>query len=374
MRAGSGHRLRRDGRRRGRRLGRRRPPHAEYLPASSAPPSTSTERRSPRAGHRACAASNSFGVTRTPASGRSNEHVIPGERGKASRSTSVLASASSAGAKRIARLDGLARHRAPRATLEARALISAGTVSRASSLRSYSAAMLPRKAWSCSAPGTMTISASSRSAPGSDAGLDGSPRVGLAVEAERGHAYLGEHRFGSRERPKPSRRSRSSGVHFHWLLGNFDGEVQDRRRASRRARPPVVQRNPVGQNGVPSASRSAAPWATRAVQAAVRHRDGDRDHLPLRRVQVLRRLVQLLVVGEPRAQPLGAEAVGSEDVGDEPDPLPRLPEEPLQILGQPGLLRDGEPANGYGPAFARDMLRRSSRLPYLLTERICCSE
>jgi hypothetical protein len=64
-----------------------------------------------------------------------------------------------------------------------------------------------------------------------------------------------------------------------------------------------------------------------AVEAAVRHRDGDRDHLPFGRIQIIRRLVQLLVAAELRAQALGTEAVGLEYVRDEPGLLPRLPKE-----------------------------------------------
>src|SRR5215211_657721 len=145
-------------------------------------------------------------------------------------------------------------------------------------------------------------------------------------------------------------------------LGDLDGEVQDSSAALVEAGPPVIQGDAVGEDGVAQGLAKGSAVGDQAVEAAVRHRDGHGDHLPLRGVQVRGWLVELAVVGEPGGEPLGTVAVSSEDVGDEPDRLPRLPEKPLQVLGKLGLFGDGEPAYGHARPLARDMLDVGHRL------------
>src|SRR5829696_3516975 len=145
-------------------------------------------------------------------------------------------------------------------------------------------------------------------------------------------------------------------------LGDLDGEVQDSSAALVEAGPPVIQGDAVGEDGVAEGLAKGGAVGDQAVQAAVRHRDGYGDHLPLRRVQVRGRLVELAVVGEPSGEPLGTVAVSPEDVGDEPDHLPRLPEKPLQVIGKLGLLGDGEPAYGHTRSLARYVLDIGHRL------------
>src|SRR4029078_5815239 len=53
-------------------------------------------------------------------------------------------------------------------------------------------------------------------------------------------------------------------------------------------------------------------------------------------------------VGEPGRQAVGPEAVGPEDVRDEADALAAGAEEPLQLLGQLGLVGHGEPGDALG--------------------------
>src|SRR5215212_985251 len=138
-------------------------------------------------------------------------------------------------------------------------------------------------------------------------------------------------------------------------LRDLDCEVQYGRAALVEAGSPMIQRDAVGQDGVAQCFAQGGAVGDQAVEATVRHRDGHRDHLPLRGVQVRGWLVELAVVGEPGGEPLGTVAVSPEDVGDEPDHLPGLPEEPLQVLGQLGLFGDGKPADGYPRPLARDV-------------------
>src|SRR5215213_9631141 len=145
-------------------------------------------------------------------------------------------------------------------------------------------------------------------------------------------------------------------------LCNLDGEVQDGRAAFVEAGPPVIQGDAVGKDGVAQGLAKGGAVGDQAVEAAVRHRDGHGDHLPLRGVQVRGWLVELSVMGEPGGEPLGTVAVSSEDVGDEPDHLPRLPEKPLQVIGKLGLLGDGEPAYGHTGPLARYVLDIGHRL------------
>ena len=90
-----------------------------------------------------------------------------------------------------------------------------------------------------------------------------------------------------------------------------------------------VERDPVGHHRVAPCLAQRGAVRDQAVQAAVGHRDDDRDHLALRRAQPGRLLVQQAEVGEPRRQPLGPEGVGAEHVRHEADPLARGAEEPL---------------------------------------------
>src|SRR5829696_1481851 len=145
-------------------------------------------------------------------------------------------------------------------------------------------------------------------------------------------------------------------------LGDLDGEVQDSSAALVEAGPPVIQGDAVGEDGVAQGLAKGSAVGDQAVEAAVRHRDGHGAHLPLRGVQVRGWLVELSVMGEPGGEPLGTVAVSSEDVGDEPDHLPRLPEKPLQVIGKLGLLGDGEPAYGHTRPLARDVLDIGHRL------------
>ena len=124
--------------------------------------------------------------------------------------------------------------------------------------------------------------------------------------------------------PKLLRRSRSSGSHSKRSLGDLDSEVENGGASLVEAGPPVIQRDAVGEDGVAQGFPQSGSVGDQAVEAAVRHRDGDGDHLPLRRVQVGCRLVQLPVMGEPGRESLGTVAVSPEDVGDEPDALPRF--------------------------------------------------
>jgi hypothetical protein len=59
----------------------------------------------------------------------------------------------------------------------------------------------------------------------------------------------------------------------------------------------VIQGDAVGEDGVTQDLAKGCAVGHQAVEAAVLHGDG--DHLPLRRVEVLGRLVELAVVGEP---------------------------------------------------------------------------
>src|SRR5215218_9906017 len=152
------------------------------------------------------------------------------------------------------------------------------------------------------------------------------------------------------------------GVAIQRTLGDLDGEIQDGRAALVEAGSSVIQRDAVGEYGVAQGLAKGGAVGDQAVEAAVRHRDGDGDHLPLRCVQVRGRLVELAIVGEPGGEPLGAVAVSPEDVGDEPDPLPSLLKKPLQILGQLGLIWDGKPAYGDTRPLARDVLDVGHRL------------
>src|SRR5215218_4297304 len=145
-------------------------------------------------------------------------------------------------------------------------------------------------------------------------------------------------------------------------LGDLDGEVQDSPAALVEAGPPVIQGDAVGEDGVSQGLAKGGAVGDQAVEATVRHRDGYGDHLPLGRVQVRGRLVELAVVGEPGGEPLWTVAISPEDVGDEPDHLPRLPEKPLQVIGKLGLLGDGEPANRHTRPLARYVLDIGHRL------------
>src|SRR5215218_4956609 len=109
-------------------------------------------------------------------------------------------------------------------------------------------------------------------------------------------------------------------------LGDLDGEVQDSSAALVEAGPPVIQGDAVGEDGVAQGLAKGG------------------------------------VVGEPGGEPLGTVAVSPEDVGDEPDHLPRLPEKPLQVIGKLGLLGDGEPAYGHTRPLARYVLDIGHRL------------
>ena len=79
----------------------------------------------------------------------------------------------------------------------------------------------------------------------------------------------------------------------------------------------MIQGDAVGEDGI---SEGLAQCGDEAVEAAVRHRDGNGDHLALRRVEDGSWLVQLPVMGEP----LWTITVRPEDVREEPDFFPRL--------------------------------------------------
>ena len=116
-----------------------------------------------------------------------------------------------------------------------------------------------------------------------------------------------------------------------------------------------VERDAVGHHRVAPGLAQRGAVGDEAVEAAVGHRDDDRDHLALGRAQPRRLLVQQPEVREPRRQPLGAEGVGLEHVRDEPDLLARLAEQALELGREVGLVGDGEP----GDAIRGGVHRRS---------------
>src|SRR5215218_133935 len=117
------------------------------------------------------------------------------------------------------------------------------------------------------------------------------------------------------------------------MLRDFHGEVEDGGAALVEAGPPMIQRDAVSEYGGAKGLAQGRAVGDEAVEAAVRHRDGDGDHLPLRGIQVFGWLVQLPVVGEPGGEPLRTVAVSPENVWDEPDAFARLAEKTLQIFG-----------------------------------------
>jgi hypothetical protein len=117
----------------------------------------------------------------------------------------------------------------------------------------------------------------------------------------------------------------------------------------------VVERDTVGEDKVALSLPERVAMGDEAEQATVCHRDGNRNPPPLEDVQVRRRFVQLPVVNELSGETLGPEAVGTEHIGYEPHPLPRLAKQALQPFRQLKLSRNGKSAYGDRYHLARDV-------------------
>ena len=123
-----------------------------------------------------------------------------------------------------------------------------------------------------------------------------------------------------------------------------------------RLRAAPVERDAIGHHGIAPGVAQRGAVSDEAVQAAVRHRDDDRDHLALGGAQARRLLVEHPEVCEPGGEPFGAVRVGAEDVRDEADALARGTEQALQLGRQVGLVGDREPGDAvhaYGATAGR---------------------
>ena len=105
------------------------------------------------------------------------------------------------------------------------------------------------------------------------------------------------------------------------LLGQLDREIEHRPLPRLQLRVPVVRPQLLDEEGIAGQLPQRGGVRDHAVVAAVRRRDDDRDHLPLRLRQPGVAAHQVVVERGPELEVPGPERVDAQDVRDEPELL-----------------------------------------------------
>jgi hypothetical protein len=162
----------------------------------------------------------------------------------------------------------------------------------------------------------------------------------------------------------------------YWVVQLYPGRVPrpKSRMAARCARPWATRSCPTGSRWIIAALASMNAVGDEAGEAAVRHRDGEGDNPLFCRTQIIRRLVQLLVLAEPRAQALGTEAVALNALGTNPIFFSRAFRKRFRRSSGSPVSSGTAPRSAGSPSpCVRCAPPRLSVLLQRLTARICCS-